>query len=244
MSIDIKGWWDGTVLYTAENATDVKQALEEAVLSGAVLRGADLRDAVLSGAVLRDAVLSDADLSGAHLRGADLSGADLRGADLSGAHLRDADLSGAVLRGADLRDAHLSDAHLRDADLRGADLRGADLSGIRNDLWDVLDRAPAEVAGLRRALVDGKVNGSVYEGKCSCLVGTLAAVRGCGYTEIEGLAPDAARPAEGWFIPINPGDIPTDEQPVSEGVFRATVAVRWIDEWRESRVAIAKALTS
>ena len=66
---------DGQVLYTAQSATDVRAALEEAAradadLRGANLRGANLSDANLSDADLRDAYLSDADLRGAYLRGA------------------------------------------------------------------------------------------------------------------------------------------------------------------------------
>src|SRR5438128_2577314 len=64
MAIEIKSR-GGQVLYTAEHAQDVRQALNEAVVKGAYLR--------------------DADLGGAYLRGADLRDADLRGADLRGA---------------------------------------------------------------------------------------------------------------------------------------------------------------
>ena len=53
---------------------------------------------------VRDAVI-DANLRGANLRGANLRGANLRGADLYGANLRGADLYGANLRGANLRGA-------------------------------------------------------------------------------------------------------------------------------------------
>ena len=82
---------DGSVLYESEKET-VKEAVEEAVgsgayLSGAYLSGADLSEADLSGAYLREADLSGADLSGAYLREAYLSGADLSGADLSEAEL-------------------------------------------------------------------------------------------------------------------------------------------------------------
>ena len=69
MSVDIKTV-TGRVLYTAEDARDVRSAVVEAASRGAGLRGAYLRDAYLRGADLRDA----------DLRGADLRGADLRGA--------------------------------------------------------------------------------------------------------------------------------------------------------------------
>ena len=59
--IEIKRWTDGKVLYTAETASDVREAVIEARRGGANLRGADLR--------------------GANLWEANLWGADLRGAE-------------------------------------------------------------------------------------------------------------------------------------------------------------------
>ena len=88
--IEIKSWRDGRVLFTAKNATDVRQAVEEARKAGAYLR---------------DAYLRDANLRGANLWGANLRGADLWDADLRDANLRGANLGGANLWGADLRDA-------------------------------------------------------------------------------------------------------------------------------------------
>jgi hypothetical protein len=98
--IEIKSRWDGSVLYVAKGAADVREALEAAVSS----------DANLGGANLRDANLRDANLRGAYLGGANLGGANLRDA-----YLRDANLGGAYLRGAYLGDANLRGAYLRDA---------------------------------------------------------------------------------------------------------------------------------
>ena len=228
--IEIKSRLGGRVLYTAETATDVRTALEEAVRSDA-----DLSDAVLSGAVLRGA-----NLRGANLRGAVLSDADLSGAVLSGADLRGAVLSDANLRGAYLSGAYLSGADLSDADLSGADDPSSPLHAIRMDYWDVLDHAPAEVPGLRTALLEGEVDGSTYEGECACLVGTMEKVgqeMGC---EVD-LPHRADRPAEQWFAPITPGDKPS-EKPETEGEFRAQHALDWLDEWTASRQRIAEAL--
>ena len=66
--------------------------------------------------------------SGARLKGADLKGADLSSADLNGLNLSSADLSGSNLNNACLNNACLSSADLRGACLSSADLRGADLS--------------------------------------------------------------------------------------------------------------------
>ncbi len=152
-------------------------------------------------AVGRGANLSGAELSGAYLSGAYLSGANLSGAELSGAYLSGAYLSGANLYGADLYGANLSGAYLS-----GANLYGADLSGVRNDLWDVLLRAKAEVPALLATLRAGRVNGQVYDGECACLAGTIANARGVKYTEL-GFA-DSNRPIERLFLSIKEGDTP------------------------------------
>ena len=165
------------------------------------------------------AVKSGADLGGADLRGADLGGADLRGADLDGADLREADLRGAHLRGANLRGAHLGEANLD-----GSDLRGANLTPIRDDIWAVLSSSPAEVSGLREAIAEGRIDGSTYQGKCCCLVGTLATVRHCAYDKIPTLLPNASRPAERFFAAIQPGDTPETSQ-------FSKLALEWVDLW-------------
>ena len=137
--IEITHRTNGTVLYTAQSAADVRAAVLEAAKAKADLSGADLRGA---------------DLSGADLRWANLRGADLRGADLSGADLREADLRGADLRWADLRWADLREADLSGADLRWANLREADLSGA--DLSEASSRVVLAVRGLPSGPVEFK----------------------------------------------------------------------------------------
>ena len=78
----------GNVIFRSTKTTFV-EAIRDAYLSEANLRGADLREADLSGS----------DLSGANLREADLSEANLRGSDLSGANLREAELMSAKFYG-------------------------------------------------------------------------------------------------------------------------------------------------
>jgi hypothetical protein len=252
--IEILNRYTKAVLYRAESSTTllaaIKQALaSDANLSRADLRGADLRDANLrdanlggadlSRADLSEADLSSADLSRANLSYANLSGADLSRADLSYANLSRADLSGADLSEADLSSADLSRADLSYANLSRADLSeadlsyanlsyanlsGADLSYAKEDLFKVLDCATAEVPGLLLALRNGRVDGSVYEGKCACLVGTLANVRGCNYRSIPGLVPDSSRPAERWFYGICKG-MPAEHPRVAK-------TIEWIEEWQ------------
>ena len=156
MSIQIKHI-NGTVLYTAKDAKDVRAAVEDAVGSGAPLYGAYLREAYLGGA---------------NLYRANLRGADLRGAYLRGASLREADLSEAYLREAYLRGANLSGANLRGANLYRANLRGADLyraKGIipehHNDLLILADQV-GKVRAYKLVTADGQgpFNGGIaYE---------------------------------------------------------------------------------
>lgn len=118
-----------------------------------------------------------------------------------------------------------SGAYLGGADLSGADLSGADLGEQKNDFWEILLRAPGEIAGLRAALVEGRVDGSTYQGACACLVGTIANVRGVGYIELgNGIKPNSDRPAERWFMGIHEGDTPETSQ-------ISAITVQWLDEF-------------
>ena len=241
MLYEIKSWITGEVLFalesaslkiTVEAAVKAKTNLRDADLRDANLRGANLRGSNLRGSDLRDTDLRDADLRDADLRDADLRVANLRDANLRDANLRGSDLCDANLRGSDLRDANLRDADLCDANLRGSDLRGSDLcdanlTPIRDDLWAVLSSSPKEVASLRQSLIDGKIDGSTYEGDCACLVGSLANARHCNFTSIPGLAPNSSRPAERFFLSIGPGDTPDNSQ-------FAKLALEWIDTWLDN----------
>jgi hypothetical protein len=84
------------------------------------------------------------------------------------------------------------------------------------------------VPALLAALREGRVNGSVYDGECACLVGTIANARGCRYNEVPGLLPDSSRPAEAWFLSIGIGDTP-------ERSLVTRITERWIEEWMEAR---------
>jgi len=130
----------------------------------------------------------------------------------------------ANLYGANLHEANLCGANLCGANLYGANLYGANLTPIRDDFWVVLSTSPAEVAGLRAAIVAGEIDGSTYENGYACLVGTLAKVRGCKYYAIPGLEPNIDRPAERFFLAIKPGDKPENSQ-------FAKLALEWLDAW-------------
>jgi hypothetical protein len=143
-------------------------------------------------------------------------------------------ISEADLGGADLSWANLSGADLGGADLSWANLSGAKnidkLSGLdsfRNDIWAILLFAQPEVAGLKQALIDGRINGSAYEGTCACLCGTIANIRQCSYQQLDHITPDVHRPAEQWFMSIHTGDTPKDNG-------FAKLALAWIEEFESA----------
>jgi len=233
MPIEILHRYTSAVLYSAATSPNTRAAVAAAVAAAANLRGANLRGANLRGADLRWANMRGADLREANLREANLRGADLRGANLSGADLSGADLSGANLRGADLRGADLSGADLSGAKISEEQLRSAKLDAIRDDFWAVLSAVPNEVAGLRLALVEGRINGSQYQGECACLVGTVAKVRGCAYDAMPELQPNDMRASERWFLAILQGHTPANN-PI------AKITLEWLDEWTAKQQAEAQ----
>ena len=133
----------------------------------------------------------------------------------------------AVSQGVSLSYASLVGASLVGARLDRARLDAKQLQMFRDDIWGVLSSAPAEVKGLLKALEDGKVDGSTYEGSCACLVGTIANVRGCKYDAVKGLSPNSSRPAEVWFMQIRKGDTPKTNKAAKQ-------AHEWISQWLET----------
>jgi len=119
---------NGAVLYTAQNADDIRTALQEAVKARANLARANLADAYLADANLAGAYLADANLAYANLARANLAYAYLARANLAGANLARAYLAGANLADAYLADANLAGAYLAGAYLAGANLAGANLA--------------------------------------------------------------------------------------------------------------------
>jgi len=120
----------GSVIFTSEPATNLRESVVEAVSKGISLACADLTYADLRTADLRNANLECAVLTGADLRGANLSNANLSNADLTYA-----DFTGANLSNADLRYADLRGANLRGTILRGTNLRNANLDFSVWPLW-------------------------------------------------------------------------------------------------------------
>ncbi len=213
MIYQIKNRWTDAVIFEGEFSS-MRECTLKKISRDANLRGANLRGANLEGANLRGANLIDANLEGANLRSANLIDANLEGANL-----RDANL-----RGANLEDANLEGANLIGANLEDANLRGANLEVIKFDFWAVLSSQPKEVQGLRKAIIEGRINGSSYTGDCACLVGTIANVAHIPYDSLQCLKPDSDRPIERFFLGIKKGDIPAKSQ-------FSKLALQWLDEW-------------
>ena len=218
MKFEIKSRFSGNVLFECE-AVSFRLAVESAVS--------------------KDAYLRDANLEGANLRGANLEDAYLRGANLRGANLEDANLEGANLEGANLRGANLEGENLRGANLEGANLRGANLEGIRSDFMAKILIARNEVPELYKSLLDGKIDGSQYQGECVCLVGTIASIRKEHYKSLGiDLRPDNDSPSERWFLGISKGDTPENNR-------ISAITKTWIEEFCvENQITLPKKIVS
>jgi uncharacterized protein YjbI with pentapeptide repeats len=233
-TIEIKQKGRGILFsHTCEN-NSIRKTVEFAVNKGLRLYNVDLRSADLSGADLIGAIIIDSDLRGADLSGADMMDIEMMDVNLSGANLSGADLNHSLLSdinmsGADLTGVKLSGVDLSEVDLTGIDLKNVDLSEVKADFFEVLDKAKPEVEGLKQALLEGKVDGRVYEGACACLVGTIANMKGVDYRDIKGVQPNSNRPIERWFLGIGEGHTPKNN-PMAE------VAVMWIEEYQQKEL--------
>lgn len=106
-------------------------------------------------------------------------------------------------------------ANLRATNLREADLERANLEDwmdtCSRDILFILQHRKAEVPHLRQALLDGKVDGSQYEGECACLVGTIANADGSVDEVCESIPyydKGTHNPGEQFFWNIREGDTP------------------------------------
>ena len=223
MKFEIKNRWSGSVIFEAE--LDAKFETEPfSIQLGAAVKIAYGKKIDLSSANLIAANLSDANLSGADLRGA-----DLRGANLSDASLRGADLSGAYLIGADLSDANLSSEQLE---------------RFKQDFIAEVLKLPNELEFLREAIINGKIDGSVYRGDCACLAGTLSKAYdkekySNGNSDDIDLGKFCFRansrsPREQWFMLIREGYTPNNNK-------ASKLALGWLDEAIAMRDHIRKA---
>ena len=127
-------------------------------------------------------------------------------------------LQKAVNEGADLEGADLRGAYLEGAYLRGMDLYKLPVSYVNQcsrDMLFIFQSLKGELKGLRKALVEGRVDGTQYEGDCACLIGTLGNVDG-GIDKVCEVIPFYDKGlhnlGEQWFFNIHEGDTPKDNQ--------------------------------
>jgi uncharacterized protein YjbI with pentapeptide repeats len=225
---------DGVEVIEIKNKSgDVLKTVEAESLSYSNLRYSNLSYSNLSYSNLRGSNLSYSDLSYSDLRYNNLSYSNLSYSNLRGSNLSYSDLRYSNLSGSDLSYSNLSGSNLRGSNLSGSNLRYSNLREIRSDLFVVLDATKNEVTGLRLALIEGRVNGAVYEGECCCLVGTIANLRHQNYKTMCDLIPQSSRPAERWFLGIATGDKVETNQIVA-------ITVDWIDEWLAKEGTVLK----
>jgi hypothetical protein len=111
-----------------------------------------------------------------------------------------------------------------------------DLAAVKEDFLSVVSKLPGEVPYLRLALIEGRIDGSVYYGECACLKGTLAR-KAAGFTfntvnwavlyivcALGMRCSVADSQAEQFFYHITKGDTPATN-PYS------AVVLDWLDEF-------------
>ncbi len=123
-------------------------------------------------------------------------------------------------------------SNLRDSDLSGADLQKlptAYINECSRDILFILEHLKTEVPGLRKALVEGRVDGSQYEGDCACLIGTLANVDG-GMGKVCGAIPfyekGTHNMGESFFLNIKKGDTAKNNSFVAHAVKLCDMVVK------------------
>lgn len=176
-------------------------------LQGASLVGANLQGAQMLWADLRDSDLRDATLVYADLAGVDFRDSSLRSADLSRSALNFAGIIPAKFEGADLTHTLFTLVDFENVDI---DLSGANLDPIRENFWSILEKVPDEVAGFRDALAKGRVNGTLYDGPCACLFGTIPGVE--------------VHPTKQFFLAIREGEINQFSK----------IVLGWINQWERA----------
>lgn len=224
---------NNTIVKTIEAAVHQDISLENANLSYLDLSNMDIAyaEANLSRANLTGSNLSDSILCNVNLEHAFLDKAILRQTDLSGANLSYASFDNSFLFDTDLSYACLNHSSFINTYLNGVDLTGitfidANLTPIKNDFFRILLRAIPEIHNLAKALIDGKIDGSVYNGDCACLCGTLEKSKNCRIRENVYVERNCDSPIESFFKNINPGDNIENSEYVKQ-VFR------WLIEFDE-----------
>ena len=79
-----------------------------------------------------------------------------------------------------------------------------------------MEHLKSELPYLKQSLLDGKVDGSSYEGECACFVGSLANAKHQDVNQtckgIPFYEKSVDNPGETWFLNIRQGDTPENNQ--------------------------------
>lgn len=85
------------------------------------------------------------------------------------------------------------------------------LEAVKQDLWQVLQIAPAEAKSVRQAIIQGDVDGGYYIGDCCCIKGIMAKSLGIPVQELNrsyGIGLNRRSYLENFLFNIMEGDTP------------------------------------
>lgn len=113
-------------------------------------------------------------------------------------------------------------------DVLEKDLTSSYTDLCRGDFFNIIDLSDVkkDVPFLRKAILEGRIDGESYDGECVCLIGTLAKARKEHYENLckdVDYYPGLHYPAEAWFFNIKRGDTP-------ETSFFSKKVLEWCDE--------------
>ena len=212
---DVLNRWTGKVAFPAE--IEVKDGMT---------RGWKLRLAV-AWAIANSVHCHSLDLSGADFSGYHCpDGSSFDGSSFDGSRFVDSIFDGSIFDGSSFVRSSFVDSSFVDSSFVRSSFDGEDEA--KEDFMRIMAWAEAEIPAVICALKEGRVNGSVYAGECSCLVGTIATARG---VDVNMLEQNGDRPAERWFMMISTGDKPGDQSP---GGYASARAVEWAEEYAAS----------
>lgn len=102
---------------------------------------------------------------------------------------------------------------------------------VREDIRGVLALNRWEVPSLRNAIAGGRIDGTMYDGRCGCLFGSIAKAKGVHYKEVPGFTSrkffiddHEMSTSEEFFYNIEEGDTP-------ETSAFSRQALAWVDEF-------------
>lgn len=101
------------------------------------------------------------------------------------------------------------------------------LAAVKKDLCQVLQAAPWEAGPVRRAIIEGEVDGSSYKGECCCVKGIIANDLGVPVKKLDqlfGITLNPTSPLEIFLINLMEGDTPETSE-------YSRQMLEWLDEF-------------